>query len=196
MPTPARTARISTVIEQRQQGVVVLEDIHDPHNGQAVLRCCDAFGIHNVWFVFEKQPSYNPRKIGKATSSTANKWLSYRSFRSTSECLDALEAAQYQSVGTLLSETAQPISQVDLTTTPQIALWFGNEHTGLSETARARIGTHLIIPMQGMVESLNISVSAGVVLYELSRQRNAAGLENFLLPATEKQALRDDLRER
>ena len=64
--TSRRKARIEKLISQRQGGlVVVLEDLHYPHNAEAVLRSCDAFGVQDVHFIFESQPPYNPRKIGK-----------------------------------------------------------------------------------------------------------------------------------
>ena len=73
--TTARRGKISKVIERRQEGVIVLEDIHDPHNAAAVWRSCDGFGFQKVYLIFEKEKVFNPKKIGKASSSSANKWL-------------------------------------------------------------------------------------------------------------------------
>jgi len=70
-----RQNKIQRVIEQRQEGVIVLEDIHDPYNAAAVWRSADGFGFQKVYLVFEKEKTFNPKKIGKASSSSANKWL-------------------------------------------------------------------------------------------------------------------------
>lgn len=195
MTTPARREKLKTAIANRQQGIVVLEDIHDPHNGQAVLRSCEAFGFQEVWFVFAHQEGYNPRKVGKTTSSTANKWLNYRRFSSTKDCLQELARNDYTSCATVLSESAKPIDQVSFTT-PRIAIWFGNEHSGLSAEALAGIDQHIIIPMRGIVQSLNISVTAGIVLHEVTRQRMQQGMTPFLLSSGDQETLLDDFLQR
>ena len=84
-PTNRRLQKIQAVAKSRQNGVIVLEDIHDPHNAAAVLRTADAFGIQKIYFIFNKQERFNPRKIGKATSSSANKWLDFEVFTSAKE---------------------------------------------------------------------------------------------------------------
>ena len=76
MPTQARIETIRRVVAHRQRGlVVVLEDIHDPHNAEAVLRTCDAVGVQDAYFVFEREEYYDPKRIGKQSSGSANKWM-------------------------------------------------------------------------------------------------------------------------
>lgn len=170
MPTKNRTERIRHVASQRQAGVVVLEDIHDPHNAAAVLRTCEAFGFQKVFFIFEKQKKFNPRKIGKATSSSANKWLDFQMFDSTEKCLRGLKKQGYTTYATVLDRGAGSLFKTHFSR-PKTALLFGNEHSGLSEKAAEMADKKIYIPMRGFVQSLNLSVTAAVCLFELSRQR-------------------------
>ncbi len=176
----AREEKIKRIMAVRDQDVVVvLEDIHDPHNAGAILRSCDAFGIHNVWFVFEKEKAYNPKRVGKVSSSSANKWLEFKIFKSTEHCMDALESEGYHSLATTIHENdAVSLFECGGLRNPhidlkkgKIALIVGNEHRGVSQDAIRRATTRITIPMQGFVESLNVSVTAAIFLYEIIRQR-------------------------
>ncbi|GAB4472788.1 MAG: tRNA (guanosine(18)-2'-O)-methyltransferase TrmH [Anaerolineae bacterium] len=192
MITPRRREKIIRTAAARQQGVVVLEDIHDPHNAEAVFRTCDAFGFQHVALIFEQQQPFDPRRIGKATSSSANKWLTFSVYHSTEECLAALKAQGYEIAATVLSARAESLFEADLTRS-RLALLLGNEHRGLSQRAIDLADRHLIIPMSGMVQSLNLSVSAAICLYEITRQRHAAGIDAYRLPPDEQARLIEDL---
>ncbi|MFW5720087.1 MAG: TrmH family RNA methyltransferase [Candidatus Dojkabacteria bacterium] len=166
MLTP-RQKKIRRVAKRRQRGVVVvLEDIHDPHNAAAVLRTCEAFGVQEVCFIFEKQERYNPRKIGKTTSSSANKWLDFKVFGSTEECYDDLHSRGYHIYCTALEQTSKSIYDSNFTDFDNVGLVFGNEHAGASRHAIENADTLLEILMRGFVQSLNISVTAGICIFE------------------------------
>ena len=172
-PTSSRLKKIQAVAKARQNGIIVLEDIHDPHNAAAVLRTADAFGIQKVYFIFDKGEKFNPRKIGKATSSSANKWLDFEIFSSAKECYKKLKRQGYTILATVLDEKAESIFKTNLKR-PKIALCFGNEHSGLSQEAIELSDAHIYIPMQGFVQSLNLSVTAAICMYELFRQRQTS----------------------
>ncbi len=195
MPTPEQVKRFREVAEGRQQGVVVLEDIHDPHNAEAVFRSCDAFGFQRVCLVFDQEEPFDPRRVGKLTSSSANKWLDFDVYSSARECLDALHRDGYEVIATVAEAEAEAIFEADLTASG-IAVMLGNEQRGLSAEAVALADRRLTIPMAGMVRSLNLSVTAAIVLYEVTRQRRQAGFEEYLLPPNEQEALRQRLAER
>ena len=195
VPTPERMQRFREVAEGRQQGVVVLEDIHDPHNAEAVFRSCDAFGFQRVCLVFDQEEPFDPRRVGKLSSSSANKWLDFDIYDSATACLDALHEDGYEVVATVAEGDADSIFEADLTAS-RIAVMLGNENRGLSAEAVALADRRLTIPMAGMVRSLNLSVTAAVALYEVTRQRRRAGFEEFLLPPDEQEALRERLAER
>ncbi len=167
----SRSERIEMIKNWRFSDVaVVLEDIHDPHNAAASFRSLDAFGVGNVHLVFEQEEPFNPKKIGKESSSSANKWLNFTIWRSTEKCLTALRQQGYQLFATCLSEEAALLPQLDLRQ-KKIAFLFGNEHRGLSAKALELADKQIIIPLYGFVQSLNLSVSVGIVMYELNRQR-------------------------
>ncbi len=165
-----RQEKIDRVIRQRHAGVIVLEDIHDPHNAAAVWRSCDAFGFGKVDLIFEQEKRFNPKKVGRASSSSANKWLDFEIFGSTKECLEKLKQEGYVIYATVLDEKAKSLDKCEFKE-KKLAIMFGNEHRGLSETAIKMADEKIYIPMRGMVQSLNLSVTAGIMMLEASRQR-------------------------
>ena len=187
MPTLERKCRIARVAGQRQAGVVVLEDVYDPHNAAAVLRSCEAFGVQKVFFVFDKQKKFNPKKIGSTASSSANKWLDFEVFTSMQACLKRLKHGGYTTYATVLDSQSASLFKTKFTQ-KKVALLFGNEHSGLSASAIKLADCKLYIPMRGFVQSLNLSVTAAICLFELTRQRQKRA-KAFLLPAAAKNSL-------
>lgn len=171
MLSARRLKRLTEVAKQRQAGLVlVLEDIYDPHNAAAILRTCDGLGIQDVYVIFEQEKFYNIRKIGKVSSSSANKWLTFHVYRSSTKCFRDLKKKKYEICATVLNDQAEDASHARLTA-KKIALVVGNEHRGISETAIKMANRLLYFPMRGFVESFNVSVSAALFLYEIVRQR-------------------------
>lgn len=183
------------VIEKRQRNVtVVLEDIYDPHNVEAIFRTCDAFGIQIVHIVFDTTAPFNPRKVGKATSSSANKWLDFEIYKKENPeqkpiaaCLKRLKKEGYSIVATALTDKAGDLYEFKWP--ERIALLVGNEHGGLSKEALELSDYHVQIPMQGMVQSLNVSVSTAIFLSEIYRSRLG---QNYSVLAKEQQRLTKD----
>lgn len=174
MATPARVQKVHSVISHRQSGLLlVLEDIHDPHNAEAILRTADAFGVQEVWFVFEQEKPYEPRRFGRFPAASAAKWIDLRVFGSTAECLRDLRKRRFTVMAA--TPTAPSVFETDLALPVRLALLVGNEHRGLSSTALAHADVTVAIPMRGMVASLNVSVTAAILLYEITRARLAAG---------------------
>jgi tRNA (guanosine-2'-O-)-methyltransferase len=189
--TPERRERIAEVAALRQQGVVVLEDIADPHNARAVFRSCDAFGIQRVCLIFIEEQPFDPRMAIKRVARGSSKWLDFEVFRNTDECLGRLRDDGYELWATALSEAAVPLQEARFTK-PRTAFIFGNEHHGLTDTALGYARHQLTITLRGMVQSLNLSVTAAICLAELTRQRLAQGMEQFLLPEAERARLAED----
>lgn len=194
--TEERRAKIDKVIAGRQQGVVVLEDIYDPHNAMAVMRSCDAFGIQDIYVINASVKKFNPRKVGKQTSSSANKWLNFHCFDTTEDCLKELKSQGYTIVATVLDDESKPIHEVDFTAEAKIALMFGNEHAGLTQEALAMSDIKINIPMTGMVQSLNLSVTAAISVYEMTRQRRAKGMQDFSFDEAAREKLLEDFTKR
>ncbi|MGA7668772.1 MAG: RNA methyltransferase [Nitrolancea sp.] len=170
--TERRRRRMVEVLERRQPDLtVVLENVHDPHNVSAVLRTCDAVGIATVHLVYtiEERP-----ELSRGVSASALRWLDVVDHESISDCYVALRAQGFTILATHLDENRVELFDLDLTA--PTALVFGNEQRGVSEEAVAGADGTVIIPMMGMVQSLNISVACAVTLYEALRQRRAARL--------------------
>lgn len=169
--TERRLAKLRRTIEHRQPDLhLVLENVHDPHNVSAVLRTCDAVGVGMVHLVYtyEKFP-----KIGKTSSASAWKWIEMMRHESIEECYAYLRGLGCAIYATDLSERAEELYTLDLAR--PVALVFGNEHRGVSPEASKLADGNLLIPMVGLIQSLNISVACAVTLYEAMRQRIVAG---------------------
>ncbi len=176
MATERRRQRLHQVLERRQADLaLVAEDLQNPHNIGAMMRSCDAVGVQSVHAIFEHQQRVNLRRVGKESSASASLWLDIDYHPSTAECVDTLRARGYTLIGTLLDEQAADLYAYDFTQHERIALVIGNERWGLSSTAAQQVDQNIYIPMQGVVQSLNVSVTAALILSEISRQRRAAG---------------------
>ncbi len=172
--TEQRLNKIKKVVCQRQKYLtVVLENVHDPHNVSAVLRSCDAVGIDKVYLIYNtnKFP-----KIGRVSSASAKKWVELAKFKTVDVCFNELKKEKYKIYSTHISETGKNKFLYDIDLTKRVAIVFGNEHDGVSDEVKIKSDSNLIIPMYGMIQSLNISVSVAVCLYEALRQREAKGM--------------------
>ncbi|HEY8447681.1 MAG TPA: RNA methyltransferase [Thermomicrobiales bacterium] len=189
--TERRQQRIRAVLQRRQPDLtVVLENVHDPHNVAAVLRSCDAVGILRVHVVYTiEEPPKEP--FARTTSASAAKWIEVVRHDSIEGCYEALRSEGLRILATALAPESQDLYSLDLR--QPTALVFGNEHRGVSEEAAKLADGLVIIPMMGMVQSLNISVACAVILFEALRQRRAAGAyDTPKLPPDVLQRLEED----
>ena len=171
MTTPERLARMRAVLERRQADLhVVIEHIRDPHNASAILRTCDALGVHIVHLLYTDQPS---PEIARTVAAASHQWMEIRRHSDPQALVDALHAEGIPMYVTRRDEGAHALVDVDFT--GPAAIVFGNEHRGCSDEVAAVADGAIWIPMVGMVESFNVSVSAAIVLAETYRQRALAG---------------------
>ncbi len=186
--TPQKQKRVQEVLAQRTRYLtVVLEDIFQPHNASAVLRSCECFGLQDVHIIEQRNPFRPNRDIALG----APKWLTMHQYRpeegqNTQTCLASLRAQGYRIAATTLRPDSVPIHDLDLN--QPIALCFGTEEKGLSDTAHDMADLFVQIPMYGFTQSFNISVTAALFLYDLTnrlRESTAA----WQLSPTEKQAI-------
>lgn len=189
--TARRQERMTSVLRLRQPDLtVVLEDVHDRHNASAVLRACDAVGVMRVHLVYgtDKPPE---EALARTTSGSAAKWIDIVRHERIEDCYSALRDLGFAIYATALSPESRDLYGLDLTR--PVALVFGNEQRGVSAVARQSADAAVIIPMHGMVESLNISVACAVSLFEAMRQRRALGqYDEPKLEDAEMTALRED----
>jgi tRNA (guanosine-2'-O-)-methyltransferase len=149
---------------------VVLEGVAIAHNASAVIRTCDAAGILHLDLV-----SPNPDLLGinRAISTRAEKWLDVQIHESLEACLLPLKDKGFQVAVAHLGEEA--VEYTDFSYTIPLAIVFGSESEGVSSEALKLADHRIRIPMLGMVQSLNLSVSVGVILFEALKQRRAGG---------------------
>ncbi len=169
--TEKRLNKIIKVAIARQFSLrVVLENIHDPHNVSAIFRTCDAVGVPEVdlLYTYEKFP-----KISSVSSASSKKWVDQRKFETTEDCVHKLKDEGYKIYGSILSDKAEDIYDIDFT--EKVAIVMGNEHRGISDGIIESADKHIYIPMRGMIQSLNVSVATAVILYEAQRQRALKG---------------------
>lgn len=170
-----RQKKIRDLISRRQiHFTVILENVRDPHNIGAVMRSCDAVGIHEMFLIYTDNKNHTKFVLGKRASSGARKWVDVFQFDNIPEAMQTIRLKGYEQIwATRIVKGSKNLYEMDLS--GNIALLFGNEHLGVSEEAAAYADGNFIIPQVGMVQSLNISVACAVTLYEGFRQRSLKG---------------------
>lgn len=172
--TPERLQKISDVVSKRQKYLtIVLENIHDPHNVSAILRSADAAGIDKAYLIYNTNKF--PR-IGRISSGSAKKWIELERYSNADDCFKELKKLKFKIYSTHIGKNRKNKSLYELDLAKRTALVFGNEHTGVSEEALELCDKTFSIPMYGMVQSLNVSVSVAVCVYEALRQREIMGM--------------------
>jgi tRNA (guanosine-2'-O-)-methyltransferase len=169
--TLERRRRLEEVLRRRQPDLTVLmENVHKPHNLSAILRTCDAVGILQAHALNPTGgvPTFNE------TSGGSHKWVYLEVHPTTEAAFRHLRERGFSVYATALKEGARDYREVDYTRPTAIVL--GAEKWGVSEEALALADGLIHIPMLGMVQSLNVSVAAAVILFEAQRQRLQAGL--------------------
>lgn len=169
-----REQRIAAVMMRRYATLqIILERVDDPHNVGAILRSCDAVGVGRVHLLYPdgKQPRMHALRSRAAAS--AAKWLDIHYWSSVAACVSDIKASGNAMIymATLSPEGRAPWD-CDLAAPCAIAV--GNEHDGPSEELMAAADGIITIPMQGFVESFNVSVAASICLADALRQRLAA----------------------
>jgi tRNA (guanosine-2'-O-)-methyltransferase len=171
VPTKERIRKVNGVLSLRQPDLrVVLEEVTNTHNASAVVRTCEAAGILYLDIISSTD---EPFPINEAISTRAEKWLHFSRYTSTATCLNQLKEKGFKIAVTILGDASIPYTDIDFT--QPLAIVFGNESEGISEDARDLADYVIKIPMIGMVQSLNLSVSVGIILYEAMKQRMEKG---------------------
>jgi tRNA (guanosine-2'-O-)-methyltransferase len=169
--TLRRYHRIEHLLRHRQPDLTLLaENVHKPHNLSAMLRTADAVGIGHVHATHPTGgvPTY------AATSASAERWVTLTVHDDLRHALTALRSDGMQLIAAHFASDAIDFRAVDYTR-PTCVI-FGNERDGVSPEAAHAADHRVVIPMLGMVPSLNVSVATAVVMFEAQRQRAAAGL--------------------
>ncbi len=177
--TEERRETLERVLRMRTRYMTILtENTFHPQNASALVRHCEAFGVQDLHTV-ETRCKFNPNlNIVRGT----DKWIELVRHESTTEALRSLKAEGYRIVATTPHRESCTPETFDVTK-GKFVLVFGTEHAGISEEVMQEADEFLRIPMCGMVESLNVSASAAILIYQLSeRMRQQVPQAEWQLP--------------
>lgn len=158
------------MLARRQPDLTLcLEQVHKPHNLSAIIRTADAVGVHEIHAVW---PSARIRTLLSSSAGSKN-WVNVTTHRDITQALTHIKANDMQVLVAHFTDNAVDFRQVDYTRPTCILM--GQEKMGVTPQAVALADQAIIIPMLGMVPSLNVSVASALILYEAQRQRQHAG---------------------
>ena len=168
---PRRFERIKNVLNCRMKNLTVLvEAVNKPHNLSAILRTCDAAGVFEANFICERDKI----KTFNSTAQGSQKWVKLNNHGTTISAVSVLKKKGFKLYGTNLNESSKDYRDFDYSENTCFVL--GAEKWGLSDELISRVDESIFIPMTGMVQSLNVSVAASILLFEAIRQRQSKNL--------------------
>ena len=145
--------------------IIVVESVEKPGNLGAILRSCEAFGINALIVTDTKVDFYNPNVL----RSSVGCFFGMNVFSATNEeTLAFLQENQFKIFTTFMDESAEDIYKKNFN--EKSALFFGTEHSGLSDFWLNK-GENILIPMSGTIDSLNLSNAVAITCYEILRQK-------------------------
>lgn len=170
--TENRKLKFNKVLENRTKHFcIAVEDVYQLHNTSAVMRSCEVFGIQNLHMIEQKFS----KTIDKEIALGAEKWVDIYRHTSTENCLESLKKQGYQIVATSPHADAHKLDNFDIT--KPSAIFFGTEKNGLSQEIMDQADAFIKIPMYGFTESLNISVSAALVINSITNKLRTSALD-------------------
>lgn len=170
--TDNRKERFLKVLKDRTKHfTIAVEDVFQMHNASAVMRSCEVFGIQELHVIEERYG----KRIDKEIAMGAQKWVDISTYDSVTNCIDTLKNNGYQIIATTPHENDCLMEDFDIT--KPSALFFGTERDGLSEEILRRADGFLKIPMVGFTESLNISVSASIIIQNLTNRLRSSDID-------------------
>lgn len=177
--TPERFGRLRRALTRRQPDLTVLMDrVNKSHNFSAILRNCDATGVLEAHVV----PPAKGLDLHHGTSAGTKKWVEVRRHDAVAEAVTHLKDRGFTILAAHPSDDSVDFREIDYT--GPTAVMMGAELHGVSPEGLQLADRHVVIPMSGMVHSLNVSVATALILFEAMRQRESAGLyaESRLAP--------------
>lgn len=160
------------VLKNRTKHITIaMEDVYQLHNTSAVMRSCEVFGVQELNVIEQRFG----KRIDKEIALGAEKWVDINRFSTIQNCIDDLKNKGYQIIATTPHNDSCLLDAFDIT--KKSAIFFGTEKLGLSEEVMQQADSFLKIPMVGFTESLNISVSAAIVIQDLTNRIRKSSIE-------------------
>lgn len=169
-PVKAEAELWQLLAAQPRCWLLVLDQVTDPHNLGACIRTAAAMGVHAV--IVPRDRAAGLSAVVRKVAAGGVDQLDFIQVTNLARTLEGLRERQVHVVGTILNEQAKPIDQCQLD--GALAIVMGAEDTGLRRLTQENCDELAYIPMQGKLQSLNVSVATGMALYEASRQRHAS----------------------
>lgn len=170
--TENRRQRFQEVLSQRTKHfTVATEDVYHLHNTSAVMRSCDVFGIQEINIIEE----INRKRIDREIALGAQKWVDVNRFHSVNDCIESVKMKGYQIVATSPHKNDCTLEHFDID--KPSCIFFGKEVNGLSEEVMDNADCFLKIPMVGFTESLNVSVSAAIIMQYLTTKLRQSSIK-------------------
>jgi tRNA (guanosine-2'-O-)-methyltransferase len=180
---PSLRARADKIKDFRCKNLIaVIEEPDDIRNLGTIIRNVNALGVEKAYVVSSKNwlpddwQDMRSRSKLHAVSASAIKWSFVKKFATTEDCLTHLQKNGFISIVTSPHTKGRKnvvLHEADYTKFRKLAVWFGNEGVGISAMALEHSQLCVNIPMFGIIESLNLGTSSGIVLYEIGKQRRA-----------------------
>jgi tRNA (guanosine-2'-O-)-methyltransferase len=180
-PKSSARRRADAIRDYRCKNLIaVIENPDEMRNIGTVIRNVNALGVEKAYVIDPRKTlpddwqDMRERKSLSKTSVSAIKWSFVKRFDSTEECIAHLRKNEFVSLVTsphIKGRKNGILEEVDYTVYTKLAVWFGNEGSGISDLAVEHSEMCIGIPMFGMIESLNLGTSSGIVLYEITKQR-------------------------
>ena len=170
--TESRKSAFLKVLSQRTKHfTVATEDVYQLHNTSAVIRSCDVFGIQEINIIEER----NRKRIDREIAMGAQKWVDLNRYHSVKDCIADVRSKGYQIVAATPHADDCLLSEFDVS--KRSCFFFGREREGLSEDVLETADCFVKIPMFGFTESLNISVSAAIILQHVTDKLRNSGIQ-------------------
>jgi tRNA (guanosine-2'-O-)-methyltransferase len=170
--TEGRLKKFLSVLSKKQKDLeVFIDNVKNEHNFSAIVRTCDAVGVLNLYYRYEGNKQ---NLINESISRGSHKWVFLNKVDNIEKFFKEKKEKGFQIVATYLSDDSIHFRKIDYTKPTVVVM--GNELEGVSEDILRFTDHKIIIPMYGMVQSLNVSVATAVVLYEAERQRSEKGM--------------------
>ncbi|WP_318344518.1 TrmH family RNA methyltransferase [Flagellimonas baculiformis] len=170
--TEERKQRFLEVLQLRTKFITVaIEDVYQMHNTSAIIRSCDVFGVQEVHVVEDRFA----KRLDKNIAMGAEKWVDVYRYGNTGDCIAQLKENGYQIVATTPHDNSTLLP--DFFPESKSAIFFGTEKAGLSDEVMQQADVFLKIPMVGFSESLNVSVSAAIIIQDLAQKVRQSGLD-------------------
>ena len=163
--TEERKQRFLDVLQKRTKHITVaVEDVYQLHNTSAILRSCDVFGVQELHVIEHRFG----KRLDKNIAVGAEQWVDVHRYGTTADCVAKLKSDGYRIIATTPHNDSSLLP--DFFPSEKSAIFFGTEKEGLSETVMQQADGFLKIPMVGFSESLNVSVSAAIIIQQLAQK--------------------------